>query len=73
MFYLNVQAKGSRGVKKVFLEISQTSQVSSCARIFFNKVIFNQEFCKISKNTFSYRKPLVAASDKRIYGPVKHL
>ena len=38
-------------VKKVFLEISQNSQVFSC------------EFCEISKNTFFHRTPLVAASD----------
>ena len=36
-------------VKKVFLEISQSSQVFSC------------EFCEISKNTFFNRTPLVAA------------
>ena len=39
--------------KKVFLEISQNSQVFSC------------EFCEISKNTFSHRTSLVAASEKR--------
>ena len=38
-------------VKKVFLEISQISQVFSC------------EFCKITKNTFFHRTPLVAASE----------
>ena len=37
-------------VKKVFLEISQNSQV------------FSYEFCEISKNTFFYRTPPVAAS-----------
>ena len=40
-------------VKKVFLEMSQNSQVFSC------------EFCEISKNTFSYRTPSVAASALR--------
>ena len=63
--------------KKVFLEISQNSQENTCARVsFFNKVagvpatllkketlaqVFPCEFCKISKNTFFYRTPLVAA------------
>ena len=37
-------------MKKVLLEISQNSQVFSC------------EFCEISKNTFFYRTPVVAAS-----------
>ena len=37
-------------VKKVFLGISQNSQVFSC------------EFCEISKNIFYYRIPPVAAS-----------
>ena len=47
----------------------------TCARVsFFNKVIkkealaqvFSCKFCKISKNTFSYRTPPVAASDVSI-------
>ena len=54
-------------VKKVFLEILQTSQESTCARVsFFKKEtlsqVFSGEFCEISKNTFSYRTPPVAAS-----------
>ena len=28
----------TRGVNKVFLEISQNSQENTCARVFFNKV-----------------------------------
>ena len=62
-------------MKKVFLEISQNSQENTC--LFFNKVeglrpasllkdtltqVFSCEFCEISKNTFSYRTPPVAAS-----------
>ena len=46
-------------VKKKFLELSQNSQESACARVFFNKVagvkpaqVFSCEFCEISKNTF---------------------
>ena len=48
-----------------------------CQSLFLNKVaglcnfikketlaqVFSCEFCEISKNTFSYRTPLVAASD----------
>ena len=53
-------------VKKVFLEISQNSQENT--RVFFTKEtltqVFSCEFCEISKNTFSYRTPLVAASEK---------
>ena len=64
-------------VKKVFLEISQISQENTCARvsfliklqawdIFIKKEILAQvcscEICEISKNTLSYRTPLVAAS-----------
>ena len=46
----------TRGVlwKKVLLEISQNSQESTCARVFFLIKLqdFFGEFCKISKNTF---------------------
>ena len=64
-------------VKKVFLEISQISQENTCARvsfliklqawdIFIKKETLAQvcscEIWEISKNTFSYRTPLVAAS-----------
>ena len=67
-------------VKKLFLEISQNSQESACARVSFLKKnnfikketlaqLFSCEFCKISKNTFSYRTPLVVASDLRMYKP----
>ena len=64
-------------VKKVFIEISQNSQENTCARVSFliklqasasNFIkketlaqVFSCEFCKISKNTFSYRTPPVAA------------
>ena len=65
-------------MKKVFLEISQNSQENTCARDSFliklqaeacNFIkkktlaqVFSCEFCEISKNTFSYRTPPVAAS-----------
>ena len=61
----------------VFLEISKNSQGSTCARASFliklqasacyfikketPAQVFSRNFCKISKNTFSYRTPLVAA------------
>ena len=68
--------------KRVFLEISQTSQEKTCARASFliklqsyrpeacNFIkketlaqVFPCELCEISKNTFSYITPPVAASD----------
>ena len=64
-------------VKKVFLEILQNSQKNTCARVSFliklqtsacNFIkketlaqVFSCEFCKISKNSFSYRTSPVAA------------
>ena len=66
-------------VKKVFLEILLNSWENTCARVsfliklqaepysFIKKEtlaqVFSCEFCEISKNTFSYRTPPVAASD----------
>ena len=56
-------------VKKLFLEISQNSQGNTCARVSFLiklqtlAYVFSCEFCEISKNTFSYRTPLVTASE----------
>ena len=39
-----------------------------CQSLFFNKVadlsLFSSEFCEISKNSFSYRTPPVAASER---------
>ena len=58
-------------VKKMFLEISQNSHESTCARVsflikFIKKETLVQvlscEFCKISRNTFFQRTPLVAVS-----------
>ena len=65
-------------MKKVFLEILQNSQEKTCARVsiliklralacnFIKKdtleQVFSYEFCEISKNTFSYRTRLMAAS-----------
>ena len=56
-------------VEKVFLEILQNSQENTCARAcnFIKKIltqVFSCEFCEISKDTFSYRTPSVAASEK---------
>ena len=62
---------------KRFLEILENSQESTCESLFIDKVAgqgwqhylkrdprkgASCEFCKIWKNTFSYRTPLVAAS-----------
>ena len=63
----------------MFLEISQNLQENTCVRVSFliklqvsvgnsiNKEtltqLFSCEFCEITKNTFSYRIPLVAASE----------
>ena len=65
-------------VEKLFLEISQNLQENACAKVSFliklkanvcNFIkkgtlaqVFSCEFCEISKNTFSYRTPLVTAS-----------
>ena len=58
-------------VKKVFLEILQSSQENTCVRasVLINFIkketlsqVFSCEFCKIYKNTFSYRTTSVAAS-----------
>ena len=70
----------SCSVKKVFLENSKNSQENTCARISFliksqagaSKFIKKEtlaqvsscEFCEISKNTFFYGTPMVAASDQ---------
>ena len=73
------EAVGQRcSVKKVFLEISENPQESTCARVtfliklqalacaFIKKEtlaqLFSCEFFEISKNTFSYRTFPVAAS-----------
>ena len=62
-------------VKKVLLEISQNSQENTCARVSFlikacNFIkketvtqVFSCKFCKISKNNFSCKAPLAAASE----------
>ena len=60
-------------VKKVFLGISQNSQEKVCARESFltatllKKSLWHwREFCRISKNTFFYRTPPVAASQSQM-------
>ena len=55
-------------VKKVFLEILQNSQENTCTRVSFlvkrrlGHNVFSCELCEMSKNTYSYRTPPVAAS-----------
>ena len=62
-------------LKKVFLEISQNSQETTCARVSFIikdlfledlEQVFSCEFCEISKNSLSYRTPSVAASEESL-------
>ena len=54
-------------VKKVFLEILRSSQAQACNFIKKESLaqMFSCEFCEISKNTFFYRTPPVAASKIR--------
>ena len=62
-------------VKKIFLEISQTSQENTSARgLAWNFIkkellvqVFSFKFSEISKNTFFYRTPPVVASDYDIF------
>ena len=80
----------TRGVlfTKVFLEISQNSQENTGVRVSFlikawacNFIkketltqVFSCEFCEISKNTFSYRTPLAAASEmKSLQGGLQNI
>ena len=73
-------------VKKVFLGISQNSQENTCAKVSFFQSqaeacnfikketlaqVLSCEFCKISKNTFSYRTPPVAASVNKMFQNAK--
>ena len=71
--YVHILSEAAnRGVlcKKVLLEILQNSQENTCASLFFQACnfikketlaqVFSCEFCEIS-NTYSYRRPLVAA------------
>ena len=52
----------------MLLEISQNSQENTCARVSLliklQAQVFSCEFSEISKNTFFYRTPPVAASGK---------
>ena len=70
MWQYGTEAVAQRcSVKKVFLEISQNSQEDTCARVPFlikKETVaqaFSCKFCKISLNTFSYRRPPVATSN----------
>ena len=62
--------------KALFRNFAKITGKNLCQNLYFNKVqasniikietleqVFSCEFCKISKNAFSYRKPLVAASE----------
>ena len=66
LYYYSYEQKteaATRGAlcKKMFLEISQNSQKSSCAE---SAQVFVCKFCEIFKNTFSHRIHLVEASEK---------
>ena len=78
---MNIIIRSSRPevlCRKLPLEISQNSQENTCARVsFLIKLlqlitketlarVFSYEFCKISKNTFFYRTPPVAASGQSL-------
>ena len=59
-------------IKKMFLEILENSQQNTCAIVSFLiketlAQVFFCEFCKISKNTLSYKTPTVAASADSIF------
>ena len=68
--YQNIISSRRNSVKKMLLEILKNSQENTCARVSFliklkaEVQVFSCEFCEISKNTFSYRTPPVAASNK---------
>ena len=72
-------------VKKVFLEFGKFAGKSLCQGLCFDKVagqacsfikietlaqVFSCEFCEISKNTFSWRTPLVTTSLIRFIRPI---
>ena len=63
---LSEAATGGVLWKKVFLEISRSSQENTCASLFIKKEVLAQvwswEFCEISKSAFLHRTPLLAAS-----------
>ena len=77
-FYSQKQSPGGLLQRKVFLEISQYSQDSTCTRVpyliklqaeagnFVKKetlaLVFSCEFCEISKTTFSRRTPPMTTS-----------
>ena len=52
----------SCSVKKTFLEISKNSQENTLLKKRLWYRCFSVKFCEISKNTFSYRTPPMAAS-----------
>ena len=72
--------------KKLFLEISKTSQESACARDSFliklqartatllkksQVKLLSCEFCEISKNTLFYRTPQAAASNIIVFKKIR--
>ena len=68
-----IKSRNRSSRPEAFLEILQNSQENPCARVSFiiklpaSGHVFSCEFCKISKNTFSYSTPPVAVSDAMQY------
>ena len=52
-------------VKMVFLDFSQNSQESTCARVFFLAKVFSCDFCEIFKNNFYTEHFWATASELR--------
>ena len=49
----------------MFLKVSRNSQENTCARVSFLIKLQAEAFCEIFKNSFFYRTPPVAASEKK--------
>ena len=56
-------------VKRVFLENLQKFTGKHCTRVSFSPLtqVFSCKFCKISKKTFGYKTPPVAASTTQVF------
>ena len=63
-FEFNLTVDWRCSINKVFLEISLASACNFIKKEALAQV-FSCEFCKISRNTFSFRTPLVAVSDRK--------
>ena len=59
--------------KGVLRNLQENSQENTCARVSFLAQVFSYELGEISKNTFFYRTPLVAASKRSSYNVRKNV